>query len=120
MAVWERDHVSAAKDFAAITLPSDRAGEANGARRDRIRACKSASGGRGFSMKVIDLDSWETGYADGELGRAIQCPIGCDCHRLSYLIGYRAGRESRAGARRKAPRLRYPQLSIEVRRTRPP
>jgi hypothetical protein len=26
-------------------------------------------------MKIIDLDSWETGYADGELGRAPQCHI---------------------------------------------
>jgi hypothetical protein len=69
-------------------------------------------------MQVIDLDSWETGYADGELGRATQCPIGCDCEPLSYSIGYRAGRESRAGARRKAPRLRYAQLSIEFRRPR--
>jgi hypothetical protein len=50
-------------------------------------------------MKVIDLDSWETGYADGELGRETQCPTGCDCHPLSYSIGYHAGCKARAGAR---------------------
>jgi hypothetical protein len=38
-------------------------------------------------MKIINLDSWETGYADGELGRATECPIGCDCDPLSYSIG---------------------------------
>ena len=66
-------------------------------------------------MNVIDLDSWETGYADGELGRATHCPAG-DCHPLSYSIGYSAGRKARAGVRRRASRIRYPQLSIEVRR----
>ena len=54
-------------------------------------------------MKVIDLDSWETGYADGELGRATQCPIGCDCEPLSYSIGYRAGREVLAQERVERP-----------------
>jgi hypothetical protein len=68
------------------------------------------------SRKIIDLDSWETGYADGELGRAPQCPIDSDCDPFSYSMGYREGLSSRAGTRRKAPRLRCPQLSIEVRR----
>jgi hypothetical protein len=62
---------------------------------------------------IIYLDSWETGYADGQLGRASQCPS--DLDQLSYSNGYREGRECRAGTRKKAPRLRYPQLSIEVR-----
>jgi hypothetical protein len=62
---------------------------------------------------IIHLDSWETGYADGQLGRASQCPT--DLDPLSYSNGYREGREGRAGTRKKAPRLRYPQLSIEVR-----
>ena len=62
---------------------------------------------------IIDLDSWETGYADGQLGRASQCPT--DLDPLSYSSGYREGRAARAGTRSKAPRLRYPQLSIEVR-----
>ena len=53
-------------------------------------------------MKIIDLDSWETGYADGELGRAPQCPIDSDCDPLSYSMGYREGLSSRAGTRRKA------------------
>jgi hypothetical protein len=88
--------------------------------RDRAKAVLSARTASKQADKIIDLDSWETGYADGELGRAAQCPIGCDCHPLSYSIGYYAGRKARAGARRQAPRLRYPQLSIEVRRTRPP
>src|SRR4051812_34150367 len=70
----------------------------------------SWSGVGGFPVKVIDLDSWETGYADGELGRATECPTGCDCHPLSYSVGYHAGRKARAGARRRAPQLRYARL----------
>jgi hypothetical protein len=62
---------------------------------------------------IIDLDSWETGYADGQLGRASQRPT--DLDPWSYSSGYREGRAARAGTRSKAPRLRYPQLSIEVR-----
>jgi len=62
---------------------------------------------------IIDLDSWETGYADGKLGRALECPIELD--PSSYSLGFRQGRASRAGMRANAPRLRYPLLSIEVR-----
>ena len=54
-----------------------------------------------------------TGYADGQLGRAPECPIELDA--LSYSLGFRQGRASRAGMRANAPRLRYPLLSIEVR-----
>src|SRR5207248_1821124 len=35
---------------------------------------------------IIDLDSWETGYADGQLGRPSRCPAGLD--RFSYSGGY--------------------------------
>jgi len=62
---------------------------------------------------IVDLDSWETGYADGQLGRAPECPIELDSS--SYSLGFRQGRASRAGIRPKALRLRYPLLSIEVR-----
>jgi hypothetical protein len=60
--------------------------------------------GMGVQM-IIDLDSWEAGYADGELGRSFQCPPERDL--ASYSSGYREGRAYRSGVRRKAPRLRY-------------
>jgi hypothetical protein len=55
--------------------------------RDRAKAVLSARTASKQADKIIDLDSWETGYADGELGRAAQCPIGCYCHPSSYSIG---------------------------------
>jgi hypothetical protein len=48
---------------------------------------------------IIDLDSWETGYADGKLGRAPECPIELD--PSSYSLGFRQGRASRAGMSRE-------------------
>ena len=57
---------------------------------------------------IIDLDSWETGYDDGLLGRPSQCMPGLD--RFSYSSGYyqaRTGteetpqpREARSSSRR--------------------
>jgi hypothetical protein len=52
---------------------------------------------------IIDLESWEIGYADGQLGRPSECPG--DCDQLSYSSGYREGRAARAGNARQA-RLR--------------
>jgi hypothetical protein len=54
---------------------------------------------------IIDLDSWETGYADGQLGRPSQCPAGLD--RFSYSGGYCQGRTGT----HEAPRPRHPQQS---------
>jgi hypothetical protein len=62
---------------------------------------------------IIDLNSWETGYADGRLGRVFECPIELD--PPSYSSGFYEGRASREGMRGNALRLRYPLLSIEVR-----
>lgn len=53
---------------------------------------------------TIDLESWEAGYADGQLRRPSKCPA--DHDRVSYSSGYREGRATRAGARMKPPRLR--------------
>jgi hypothetical protein len=39
---------------------------------------------------TIDLDSWESGYADGQCGRPLQCPTNLDC--FSYSSGYCEGR----------------------------
>jgi hypothetical protein len=55
---------------------------------------------------IIDLDSWEAGYADGQLGRRSQCPA--DLDPLSHSSGCGEGRACRAGTRGKAPRLRHP------------
>ena len=57
---------------------------------------------------IIDLDSWEAGYADGRLGCGPACPEHHD--EVSYSSGYREGRATRAGARMKPPRLRRLQL----------
>lgn len=59
---------------------------------------------------IIDLDSWEAGYADGELGRAFQCPPERDL--MSYSSGYRVGRAYRSGTRSKAPRPRYARAGV--------
>jgi len=53
---------------------------------------------------IIDLDSWEAGYADGRLVCGPACPEHHD--EVSYSSGYREGRATRAGARMKPPRLR--------------
>jgi hypothetical protein len=50
---------------------------------------------------VIDLDSWEKGYADGQLGNSSQCPANFDS--FSYSSGYCEGRAFGAGLRRKSP-----------------
>jgi hypothetical protein len=65
--------------------------------------CLNASSGTGAQM-IIDLDSWEAGYADGRLGCGPACPEHHD--EVSYSSGYREGRATRAGARMKPPRLR--------------
>jgi hypothetical protein len=48
---------------------------------------------------IIDLDSWEMGYADGRLGRSSECPANRD--EVSYLSGYVQGRAARVGAGRE-------------------
>jgi hypothetical protein len=53
---------------------------------------------------IIDLDSWESGYTDGRLGRAADCPPGFD--PFSYASGYREARAYLAGDRKKPIRLR--------------
>ena len=53
---------------------------------------------------IIDLDSWESGYADGRLGRAADCSPGFD--PFSYASGYREARAYLAGDRKKPIRLR--------------
>ena len=67
--------------------------------------------GHGRTM-IINLESWETGYADGHLGRPYDCLPELDV--ASYSIGFRAGCACRDGVRKEAPRLRYPLLSIEI------
>jgi hypothetical protein len=57
---------------------------------------------------IIDLDSWELGYADGQLGRPPQIPDNLD--PFSYSSGYCEGRACGAGMRKKgrtALRLMY-------------
>jgi len=44
-----------------------------------------------------------TGYADRQLGRAPECPIELDA--LSYSLGFRQGRASRAESERAAAAL---------------
>jgi hypothetical protein len=53
---------------------------------------------------IIDLDSWESGYADGRLGHAADCPPGFD--PFSYASGHREARAYLAGERKKPIRLR--------------
>ena len=65
-----------------------------------------AFSGTGAQM-IIDLDSWEAGYADGRLGCGPACPENRD--EVSYSSGYREGRATRAGVRMKPPRLRHLQ-----------
>ena len=62
---------------------------------------------------IIDLHSWEGGYADGKLGRPSQCPDNLD--KLSYSSGYCEGRAVRAGMFKKTPRLRYVPAAIQRR-----
>ena len=66
-------------------------------------SCRMRPRGLGAQM-IIDLDSWEAGYADGRLGCGAACPEHHD--EVSYSSGYREGRATRAGARMKPPRLR--------------
>jgi hypothetical protein len=51
---------------------------------------------------IMDLDSWEAGYADGQLDRSFECRGGLDA--LSYAAGYRA---ASAYVAAKSRRLRY-------------
>jgi hypothetical protein len=54
------------------------------------------------ALMIIDLHSWEAGYAEGRLGRPSQCPDNLD--KLSYSSGYCEGRAVRAGMfKKKAP-----------------
>jgi hypothetical protein len=77
--------------------------------RNRVAGIPSRSSccmrprGLGAQM-IIDLDSWEAGYADGRLGCGPACPEHHD--EVSYSSGYREGRATRAGTRMKPPRLR--------------
>jgi hypothetical protein len=65
------------------------------------------------SQMVIDLDSWESGYADGRFGRRPRCPVCLD--QRSYSSGYDVGRAVNAGLCRNAPRLRYTRWPIYLR-----
>ncbi|MGA7488065.1 MAG: hypothetical protein WBW74_14150 [Xanthobacteraceae bacterium] len=58
---------------------------------------------------IIDLDSWESGYSDGQVGRAPCCPAGFD--PVSYSSGYREARAYLAGRRKNAARLRGAAVS---------
>ena len=58
---------------------------------------------------IIDLDSWESGYADGRLGRAADCSPGFD--PFSYASGYREAQAYLAGYRQRPTRLRGTALS---------
>jgi hypothetical protein len=51
---------------------------------------------------IVDLESWETGYDDGLLGRPSQCTPGLD--RFSYSSGYCQASACRAGTQ-EGPRL---------------
>jgi hypothetical protein len=62
---------------------------------------------------VIDLDSWESGYADGRFGRRPRCPVCLD--QRSYSSGYDLGRAVNMGLCRNAPRLRYARWPIYLR-----
>jgi hypothetical protein len=53
---------------------------------------------------IIDMDSWEAGYADGHLGRASHCPL--DFDPVSYLSGYYDARAYLVGMRSKPARRR--------------
>ena len=55
--------------------------------------------GRLGVQMIIDLDSWEVGYADGQLGRLPKCPAKFD--PISYSSGYFEGRACEAAVRRK-------------------
>ena len=57
---------------------------------------------------IIDLDSWDTGYADGQLGNPSECPA--DFDRFSYSSGYRQGRAAKQGA----SRLRHSRSSTTL------
>jgi hypothetical protein len=48
---------------------------------------------------IIDLDSWEAGYADGLRGRPSQCTPALD--RFSYSSGYFQARASSAGTQER-------------------
>jgi hypothetical protein len=48
---------------------------------------------------IIDLDSWEIGYADGRLGRSPECPVNRE--QVSYLSGYVQGRAAPVGSGRE-------------------
>ena len=54
---------------------------------------------------VIDLDSWEAGYADGRRANRAKCPNNCDA--LSYSSGYREGVACRS-EKQEATRRRRP------------
>jgi hypothetical protein len=65
------------------------------------------------ALMIIDLYSWEAGYAEGRRGRPSQCPDNLD--KLSYSSGYCEGRAVRVGTSRKTPRLRYGPSAIQRR-----
>ena len=65
------------------------------------------------ALMIIDLHSWEAGYAEGRLGRPSQCPDNLD--KLSYSSGYCEGCAVRAGMFKKTPRLRYVPAAIQRR-----
>jgi hypothetical protein len=63
---------------------------------------------------IIDLASWETGYADGQLCRPSQCPAHLD--QFSYSSGYcqgHVGAQETSGRRRpQSPSKRASQRHV--------
>jgi hypothetical protein len=64
--------------------------------------------GIGGRTMIIDLESWEAGYADGKRGRTAACPA--DRDQVSYSSGHREGHAARTGTRQEV-RVRYPNPS---------
>jgi hypothetical protein len=61
---------------------------------------------------VIDLDSWEAGYADGRLANRAKCPSNCDA--LSYSSGYRQGAACRSEKQQATRRPRQIRGRLRV------
>ena len=69
--------------------------------------------GDGCKM-IIDLDSWETGYADGQLSRPSRCPADLDQFSYSsgYCQGHTGGRETLARRRAQSQGKRVSQRGV--------
>jgi hypothetical protein len=60
----------------------------------------------------IDLDSWEVGYADGQVSRPSQCPANLDS--FSYSTGYCEGRACHVGTDRNQTARRRPSNTLRA------